>query len=254
MCFKLDYQNIISIISNILVCYWPISKKQQKRKHSEIWICVMRAHYFCAFSRARSNPKQIFWRGVRQSFISKADHKQKWVDTFQPRIRIIMCHIFLAKQCAFILKFVRRGCMDCCYSVCRKQKDRRWMIKWWLWGFAWSSSSRNPLDRWEETVQCAVPRFSNLGAFGVKTLTILSKLTLREKTTLYRVFGFSKRSFLVYGDAMPWSSSWLRGCVKSSTNARCLLKLYAPNLTNYIYDNHQLSAWVYIDCQREKGK
>ncbi len=75
----------------------------------------------------------------------------------------------------------------------------------------------------------------------------------REDDT-FRVFGFSKRSFLVYGDAMPWSSSWLRGCVKSSTNARCLLKLYAPNLTNYIYDNHQLSAWVYIDCQREKGK
>lgn len=45
----------------------------------------------------------------------------------------------------------------------------------------------------------------------------------------YSVFGVSKRSFLVYGDAMQWSSSWLRGCVKSSRNARCLIKLYPSN-------------------------
>lgn len=59
----------------------------------------------------------------------------------------------------------------------------------------------------------------------------------REDDTC-RVFGVSKHSFLVYGDAMQWSSSWLRGCVKSSRNARCFLKIYAPNLTNYIYDNY----------------
>lgn len=114
-----------------------------------------------------------------------------------------------------------------------------------MWGVAWPSMQwsyrRNPLYRWEETVHCAVPRFSNSGAFSVKMRTFLSKRTVQENKRhidFRGIVGVFKTHLLWIVD-MSWNH--LPGCAashmlrKSSRNAGFFIIHYVLNIIKYTF-------------------